>query len=303
MKTNLLQITFTMAALASQLPCFSSAADSRSTDTPISILNPVIVVAPRDGWLGEEALIGESKRPEWTSRRRFSTTRVYIQQEPGQISLEQWWRIRTYEDATTRQRFTEEMEIGLPNRMQLDLYYDWTHQGGRTHNEDFAVELRWALADWDVIPLNPTLYAEYTATDGAQGPDLVEFKVLLGEDFAPRWHWGMNLVFERELDRDLNNEFAITQGISYTIIDQVLSAGVEMQFKYENTYSTRDDGEHKFQIGPSIQWSPSRNTWVNLVGLVGCTEDSPSFEGFVIVGHNFGSFAEPGGLSPVSSAH
>lgn len=268
-----------------------------------SILSPVIVVAPRDGWLDEEALIGESKRPEWTSRRRFSTTRVYIQQEPGQVSLEQWWRVRTFDNAPTQHRFTEELEIGLPNRMQLDIYYDFTHEQGRTHNEDFSVELRWALADWGVIPLNPTLYAEYTATDGAQGADLVEFKLLLGDDFTPRFHWGMNLVYEREIARGLNNEFAVTQGLSYTIIDQVLSAGLEMQFKYENQTGNRNNGEHKFQIGPSIQWSPSRNTWFNFVALVGCTDESPSFETFVIVGHNFGSFASGEHSGPVSSAH
>lgn len=66
----------------------------------------------------------------------------------------------------------QELAIGLPHRMQLDLYYDWAYEEGVTQNKDVAVELRWALADWDV----PTLYVEYKATDGSYGSDVWETK-------------------------------------------------------------------------------------------------------------------------------
>ncbi|MCE9519871.1 MAG: transporter [Verrucomicrobia bacterium] len=249
-------------------------------------LPTVTVTAP--GTIGESALVGPYNQPEWTQNRRFTTTRVYIQQEPWNVGVEQWYRVRHYRDGTTKQLFEEEIEIGLPHRMQLDIYWDWTNEGGTTSNKDLAVELRWALADWGVIPLNPTLYAEYKFTNPDFGGDVFEVKLLLGDEITHDLHWGLNLVYEREISGELANEFAVTQGLSYTLIDQVLSAGVEMQFKYENVAGDRSNGEKKFQIGPSIQWRPTNKTHIDLVGLFGCTNDSPSFEGYLVFGIDLG---------------
>ena len=251
-------------------------------------MNTVVVTA-RPGWLDEEQLIGATKRPEWTSRRRFGTTRTYIQYEPWEVAVEQWWRVRSYRNngKTARQLFMQEIALGLPYRMQLDLYYDWVHEEGRTRNKDVAVELRWAMADWGVIPLNPTLYFEYKATDGAYGSDVWETKLLLGTDLAPRLHWAFNAVYERECSRSLETEIALTQGLSYTVVDQKLSAGIEMQYKHQ--YSPGHTNiENKFQVGPSVQYNPTRNSWINIVALGGCTKSSPALEAFVVLGYNFG---------------
>ena len=95
-------------------------------------------------------------RPEWTSARRFTGTRVYIQQEPWEAGVESWWRLKNHRDGTISHRLLEEVEIGLPWRMQLDLYNDIEgDQRGRFHDQSFNVELRWALADWGKIWGNP----------------------------------------------------------------------------------------------------------------------------------------------------
>lgn len=265
-------------------------------------LPTVTVTAP--GAIGEDARVGPYNQPEWTEHRRFTTTRVYIQQEPWHVGFEQWWRVRTYRDGKPKHLFKEEIEIGLPHRMQLDIYWDWAHEKGVTSNKDVAFELRWALADWGKIPLNPTLYGEYKIVDPDHGGDVFEAKLLLGDDLGKGLHWGMNFVYEREISGELANEFAVTQGLSYTLIDQVLSAGVEMQFKYENVAGDRDNGESKFQIGPSIQWRPTKRTHLDLVGLFGCTDASPIFEGFVVFGIDFGGPAKSEGhYAPVSGRH
>lgn len=262
-------------------------------------LPTVTVTAP--GGLAEDARVGPYQQPEWTEHRRFTTTRVYIQKEPWEIGFEQWWRVRAYDEKSPQQRFSEEIEIGLPYRMQLDIYWDWFHQNGVTKSGDVAFELRWALADWGKIPLNPTLYGEYKIVNPYFGGDVFEVKLLLGDEITPRLHWGLNFVFEREISGELANEFAVTQGLSYTLIDQVLSAGVEMQFKYENVTGDRSGGENKFQIGPSIQWRPTKKTHLDLVGLFGCTEASPVFEGFVVFGIDLGGPSKPeGGYAPIS---
>src|ERR1041385_3013737 len=45
----------------------------------------------RPGWQQEEQPVGENEQPEWTTRRRFSTTRVYVL-PPWQFEFEQWWK-------------------------------------------------------------------------------------------------------------------------------------------------------------------------------------------------------------------
>ncbi len=286
--------TLVLAVLASGASSLSAANPPAAAGTL-----PTVEVSANAPAVSENDLIGETKRPEWTAHRRFATTRVYIQKDPGEIGIEQWWRSRT-DDDVTKHLFIEEVEIGLPNRMQLDLYYDWVHEDGETDSKDFAVELRWALADWGVIPLNPTLYGEYKWDLGAAGTDVYEFKLLLGDDITPKLHWGMNFVYEREIDGEKAQEFAITQGISYTIIDQVLSAGIEMFFKYENVEGERDNGEHKFNIGPSVQWRPTKNTHIDLVATFGCTDDAVDVETFVVLGWDFDKGGEVDHYKPTS---
>jgi hypothetical protein len=146
--------------------------------------------------------------------------------------------------------------------------------------------LRYAFADWGKIPLNPTLYAEYKI--GNHAPNVAEFKLLLGEQIAPRIHWGLNFVYEKELRGERATEFQISQGLSYTLIDEKLSFGVEMKYVFETTAGTRGEPEQKFLIGPSLQVRPTRNTHLDLVALIGTNRDSPRVEGFVIFGIDFG---------------
>jgi hypothetical protein len=111
-------------------------------------------------------------------------------------------------------------------------------------------------------------------------------KLLLGEDFGPRWHWGFNLFYERQIASGFKTESGFSQGISYTILDNKLSAGVEMNFEYttENNVPTTTE----FGIGPSIQWRPTSNTHLDLVPLIGATYDAPVVETWVVFGIDFG---------------
>jgi len=95
----------------------------------------------------------------------------------------------------------EEYEIGLPHRFQVDLYETWTvNEHHRSQQDEVSAEVRYALADWGQIPLNPTLYLEYAQHD--HDANTLEGKVLLGTDFTPRLHWGLNLAGEQQLGLD-----------------------------------------------------------------------------------------------------
>ncbi|RYD25648.1 MAG: hypothetical protein EOP86_27030 [Verrucomicrobiaceae bacterium] len=249
--------------------------------------------------LAEEANSGSYGQPEWTQHRRFGTTRVYIQKDPWEVGLEQWWRNRAYNDRSPQQRFMSELEIGLPGRFQLDLYHNFIHEDGDTHWDETAVELRHALADWGKIWGNPTLYLEYAFVNNDFGGDVLESKILLGDDFGKGWHWGLNFIFETEMSQERAKEVSIAGGLSKTIIDEVLSAGVEFQWKHETVAGERSSAEVQFEIGPSIQTRIGKSAHLDLVALAGCTDDGPRLESFVIFGWDFGGKSH-GGYRPTS---
>jgi hypothetical protein len=154
------------------------------------------------------------------------------------------------------------------------------------HHESTSLELRWALADWGKIPLNPTVNAEWKFNDG--DADAFEFQLLFGDELGPRWHWGLNLFWEQQVGDDRVREFAASQAVSYTVVDQKLDAGVEMKFRSESDKDTRNNPENWFQLGPSIQWRPTRRTHLDLVPLFGLTGHAPVCEVFLFFGFEFG---------------
>jgi hypothetical protein len=243
--------------------------------------------------------VGYYGNPGWTKSRRFSTTRVYIQRDPWEVGLEQWWRFRTFDDKGTEHLFTEELEIGLPYHTQLDFYYHWTHKNGVSDFHDVAFELRKAFADWDVIPLNPTLYAEYKLVDPDRGPDVIELKLLLGDDIGERIQYGVNFIWEQEVADERTRELQATCGVGY-LVNDFFSPGVEIKYNNETVAGSRSDAEHKLLLGPSIQLRPVRGLHLDLVGLFGLTDDAPNVEGYIIFGIDFGSSGGKKVRAPVS---
>jgi hypothetical protein len=242
--------------------------------------------------LSEEAPVGDTQRPEWTSARRFPGTRVYIQQEPWEAGVESWWRLKNHRDGTISHRLLEEVEIGLPHRFQLDLYNDIEgDNNGRFHYQSFNVELRYALADWGKIWGNPTLYGEYKFADQHWGPDVYELKLLLGDQIAPRWHWGFNVVWEAEIGDEREQEFQLTGGLSYTVIDEKIGVGVEAFYDRDTLRSTRNDPDNMFAIGPSVQFRLTRKLHLDINCMFGCNNVTDRQVAYMVLGYDFG----PGG--------
>lgn len=263
----------------------SSLAQAQSTTSDLSILDELIVHA---GELQEEKPDGIYGEPEWVGHRRFSTTRVYIQKAPGEMGIEEWYRVRTYDGGRVTQRFQQEFEIGLPYRMQLDLYEKVAHDNSNTDGwvqDEFAVELRYAFADWGKLPGNPTIYEEYAFTNG--GPDVLESKLLFGDDYKG-WHWGVNFIQEQELWGAKETEWAAAFGVSRTVIDSRLSLGIEGKWAHP------EGDKDEFILGPSIQWLPTPNTHLDLVVMGGLNDASPETECWLIYGFDFGGYSKKG---------
>src|ERR1700730_12504670 len=148
------------------------------------------------------------------SQSRFSpTTNAYVL-PPGAV-----YASLIYEDAVGQFRrpvhdFTIETEAGLPYRINLAMETDIEHYAGETQLRSFSLEARYAFADWNKIPLNPTIFAEYKFGGGRilhdegaptpdhkfgpggfdtsnEIPDACEVRLLLSEDFFDRVEWAL----------------------------------------------------------------------------------------------------------------
>ncbi|MFT3683906.1 MAG: hypothetical protein QM783_03080 [Phycisphaerales bacterium] len=239
--------------------------------------------------LKEEELIGSYGQPRWTADRRFPTTRVYVIPE-GKVEVEAWARAtmkRADQGGETEWRFLQEVEIGLPNRFQLDLYL---RQDYDTASDDTLFggqfEVRWALADWGKLWGNPTLYLEYIVLEDR--PQKIEPKLLLGGEIDSAWHWGANFVLEFELGgEEREHEYAVTTGISRTIVDEKLSIGAESVLSLTDVKGHRGDMATSLVIGPDLQWRPVPNLTVNFAPLIGVTNESPAAQIYLNVGWEF----------------
>jgi hypothetical protein len=147
-------------------------------------------------------------------------------------------------------------------------------------------ELRYALADWGVIPGNPTLYLEWARHNA--DVDFLEGKILLGGEIAPGWHWGFNLVMEAGLGGANEKEYQAAGGVSRTLLDEVLSLGLEAKFALANDDETDFGHTKEFLAGPSLSWSPIPPAHVLFTPLFGVEaadgESEGIFQGWLIVG-------------------
>jgi hypothetical protein len=255
-----------------------------SADQDPTTLPQVEVTANR---VSDHEPVGPYSQPKWTTKRRFPTTRVYLQRQPGEFGLEQWWRGRFYDGGVSKHRFQEEIEIGLPHRFQFDFYWNWAvDKDSAAGHDSFALELRHAFADWGKLPLNPTVYAEYKFVN--EDADVYEAKLLLGDNLGQRANYGINLIWEAETGGEKKQEWGGSVGLSYVLVEEKLSAGFEVKYMQETVAGSRSDPEHSLVAGPSIQWRPTSNTHLDVTPLFGLTEDSPNVEAYVVFGIDFG---------------
>lgn len=192
------------------------------------------------------------------------------------------------EEGKVKQQY--ELEMGLPYRFQVDLYQTFEKEpasDGPLVLSETKFEVRWAFADWDVIPTNPTAYVEWAAVNG--GHDVIEGKLLFSDEFTERLRWAANLVYEQETGGESARSREITGGVSYGAVDSKVAIGAEAKFGWEDS---RPDGEwttttQEFLVGPSVQLRPSPQTHIDLAMLFGLTEDSSRSKFNMVAGWEF----------------
>jgi hypothetical protein len=255
---------------------------------------------------GEDDLVGSYGQPRWSTTRRFAEVRMYVL-PAGQLDFEYWLFI----DTPTRQQLHEakqggpptttqltqqyEVEMGLGYHFQTDIYQVYIKNGSnnQTIMDSTKFEVRYALADWDKIWANPTLYAEWI--ENAHGADNAEFKLLLGDQLAPGWFWATNLVFQTETGNEMEHSHEWNTGVSYDLIDRKLSIGAEDHIGFVTDRDPDGNGgwlhstNHHWEIlaGPSLRAYPVPRAHIDLTVFAGLTTRTSSTETVLIAGWEF----------------
>jgi hypothetical protein len=262
---------------------------------------PALTIGPATNVV-EAQRIGSYGQPRWSARRLFTETRSYVIPE-GQIEFEYWLSIEDAKrgdpngEGSVTQQY--EIEIGLPYRFQVDLYQEYVKEGSTGVNQLDALkfEVRWAFANWDVIPCNPTAYVEWEQAQNGDY-DTIESKLLLCDEITDRRRWAANAVWEEKTGGDRERSRELTGGISYGVMDSKFALGIESKFAWVDTID-KDTGdgqphtgdrtptEKEWLIGPSAQIRPLPQTHIDLAWLAGLNDSSPRSKFTMIAGWEF----------------
>jgi hypothetical protein len=280
-------------------------------DPPAIVLPEVTVQGVRPS----QELIGPYNQPRWAARGRFSSsTDIYVL-PPYEFNIDLDYTGTIPKHGKTQNLFTQEFELGLPHRFQLAYENNFVLQNEHSQITRQTIEGRYALADWGRLPLNPTLFAEYHFGVGKDYgeddddaperiPDAIELRLLLGEQFGRNYQWALNIFHEFETGGEREWETGFSQALVYSIRDEYLKVGLEMQFIRRTDAETRSKPEYEFDIGPSFTWKPSARTRFDLATLFGTTSDSPALSIYAVFSIAFGDDGNKSeNVAPVSTQH
>jgi hypothetical protein len=265
--------------------------------------------------------------PPGFSRNRFSNLTNAFVLPPGAVYAGLIYQGDALRFNRPDHGLTQEIELGLPCRFGVAIENTIENFRGRTQERTFSIEGRYALADWNKIPLNPTIFVEYkfgighilhdegppAALEKGEAqvfldenkplPDAFEVRLLLAQDFGENVEWALNAFFEQEIGGDRGREVGFAQSVMFPILlpQERLKVGAEMQFTSFTDAGIRENNEtpsYRVVVGPTVAWKPSKNTRLDISPLFGVTDDAPRASVFIVFSMLFG----PGGERPEAEA-
>src|SRR6516162_6438554 len=136
--------------------------------------------------------------PPDLSHGHISTlTKSYVL-SPFSFELESGYDGDIFRHGLPVQLFRQEIEMGLPGRFTVGVQNQVEHFAGDTFERSFSLEARYALANWNKLPLNPTVSVEYRFGIDNAVEDSGEFALLVSHDFPHLVEWAMNIFVDRE---------------------------------------------------------------------------------------------------------
>src|SRR5260370_41832532 len=120
--------------------------------------------------------------PDLSHGRISTLTKSYVL-SPFSFELETGYEDAVFRHGLPSQLFRQEIEMGLPARFTIGIQNQVEHFTGETHDRSFTLETRYALANWNKLPFNPAISAEYRFALRTPFPDSADLALLISHDF------------------------------------------------------------------------------------------------------------------------
>src|SRR5437588_2309672 len=275
--------TFPHTALAILLLAGSTAANAQEAE------NRAVVVKAET----EELPSAYGAPPDMSHGRISTLTKSYVL-SPFSFELEAGYEGAVFRHGLPSQLFRQEIEMGLPARFTVGVQNKVEHFAGETRDRSFTLEARYALANWNKLPLNPAISAEYRFGLTNELPDSGELALLISRDFPHLIEWAMNIFVDRNFGGKQSTSAGFAQSIEMPVLlpEERLEVGLEMQYR-SGAETIGPEGTTKgLAIGPTLAWRPTKNVRFDLSPLLGCSDHTPAVQVFAVFSFSFGG---PGG--------
>src|SRR5437899_4703564 len=255
--------TLSHAALAILLVAGTTAANAQETE------NQQVVVQAE----AEELPSAYGAPPDLSHGRISTLTRSYVL-SPFSFEVEAGYEAGVFRHGLPSQLFRQEIEMGLPARFTVGIQNQVEHFAGETRDRSFTLEARYALADWNKLPLNPAISAEYRFGLSNTLPDSGELALLISHDFPHLIEWAMNIFVDREFGGREGTSAGFSQSIEVPVLlpEEKLEVGLEMQYRSGGETIGHERTIKGLVIAPTLAWRPTKNVRFDLSPLPGCSD-------------------------------
>src|SRR5262249_40600185 len=241
--------------------------------------------------------------PPDLSHGRISTlTKSYVL-SPFSFEFEVGYEGDVFRNGLPVQLFREEIEMGLPARFTVGVQNQIEHFAGDTRERSFTLEARYALANWNKLPLNPAISAEYRFGLANATHDSGEVALLISHDFPHLIEWAMNIFVDQEFGGKESTNAGFAQSVEVPVLlpEEKLEVGLEMQYRSGGETIEPGRTTKGFAIGPTLAWRPTKNVRFDLSPLIECSNHAPALQVFAIFSVSLGG-PRAGGVEMPTSA-
>src|SRR5438132_7489826 len=241
--------------------------------------------------------------PPDLSHGRISTlTKSYVL-SPFSFELEAGYEGAVFRHGLPSQLFGQEIEMGLPWRFTVGIQNQVEHFAGETRDRSFTLEARYAIANWNKLPLNPAISAEYRFGLSNAARDSGELALLISHDFPHLIEWAMNIFVDREFGGREGTSAGFAQSIEVPVLlpEEKLEVGLEMQYRSGGETTEPGRTMKGLAIGPTLAWRPTKNVRFDLSPLLGCSDHTPAVQVFAVFSFSFGGTAAGDVETPASA--
>src|SRR3989442_12234618 len=212
--------TLSHAALATLLVAGTTAANAQEIEN-----RQVVVQA-------EELPSAYGAPPDLSHGRISTLTKSYVL-SPFSFELEAGYEAAVFRHGLPSKLFRQEIEMGLPARFTVGVENQVEHFAGETRDRSFTLEARYALANWNKLPLNPAISAEYRFGLINALPDSGEIALLISHDFPHLIEWAMNIFVDREFSGRQSTSGGFAQSVEVPVLlpEEKLEVGLEMRYR------------------------------------------------------------------------